>query len=222
MRYEINDAIAEYIKLSKIYQSEFYENPDQALENLDWRTFKMCIYLSIPHSCIGEFFSADEFLTEFVRILKYHHVEFEKPDNDGDVEAGQIRIAGYRAFREERDISCFFMLSLLIYCHILRTEKQEERKKFLDNMIVFPCICRIMNQFERENDQKKVMEHFGISLEQTGDVQNVTEVNQEIGKWVKRYGYLEYINESELIEVINDATEGKGFQKPGAKSGGRM
>ena len=162
----INAAIMKYVELTDEYQLDFCIEQDEMLRNLDWDVLKMCIYLTLPAELICKYGSAEQFLSEFEGILKHRNVESEDMSDMDEKRVRRVRIAGYNAFRGGKCVFCFYMLSLLIYTHVMEISGEEERRDFLYSMIIFPCIHRIENQYgtEEEKEDRFYRRHYPLPV----------------------------------------------------------
>ncbi len=216
----INAAIMKYVELTDEYQLDFCIEQDELLRNLDWDVFKMCIYLTLPAELICKYGSAEQFLSEFEGILKHRNVESEDLD---EKRVRRVRIAGYNAFLDGKCVFCFYMLSLLIYTHVMEISGERERRNFLYSMIIFPCIHRIENQYGTEEEKELVMQNFHISRGKGEDkVQSLTENRNKVEEYIQRYRYKEYFEPMEMIQLLDASEEGRGFWEYSAGKGGRM
>lgn len=219
----INAAILKYVELTDKYQLDFYIEQDELLRNLDWDVFKMCIFLTLPSELICKYGSAEQFLSEFEGTLKHRNVESEDMSDMDEKRVRRVRIAGYNAFLDGKCVFCFYMLSLLIYTHVMEISGERERRDFLYSMIIFPCIHRIENQYAAEKEKELVMQNFHISRDKGGDeVQNLTENRNKVEEYIQRYGYKEYFEPMEVIQFLDASEEGRGFWEYSAGKRGRM
>lgn len=146
MRALIDRIIVEYVNMSKRYRYGFSSVEEKMLEDLDWDVLLICVFLSLPDDYFSDNCNLEDTFEEMEFILKYCNVEFQSASDEG--KGGKIKIKGYMLSDVTEHVPCFYMLCLLIYCHIIKNK--DEKKEFLHCMVISSAHNRI-RRFSEEN-----------------------------------------------------------------------
>ena len=199
MKEEISTAVWNYVNISEKYPVTGYYYENDLFRHLEYRVFKLCVFMSLSDSCIKKN-GIDHFINDFEEILWY---DFLEKDEDGilsynnEKASDAVRIAGYHPLAQPKDrVSCFSMLGLLLYNHVIYGE---ERKRFLDYMIIYPCCNKIERNYSDE-DADKINEYLEITTSKREELRGAAEYREEFDKFARLYDYYKYINTMDVVE----------------------
>lgn len=199
----INAAIVEYIVTMRRYKEESFWLGGRLDRRLDWMVLQMCVFLTLPPKCGSEFKTAEEYLEKFRDILWFWHVEKDQVHQGGEKKE-YVWISGYDGSAERKHVSCFYMLSLLLYSHVVF---EDEKEAFLRYMILYPFCYKTASVWEDEEQQKEMLHQFEI----TGmdiDKENGGRTFEIVLKFWKKYEYDKYLSNINVLEIKRMSEEG--------------
>lgn len=200
MKEMIDQIIIEYINMTKRFQKKLFLYEKDLLSNLDWDVLALCVFLSLPDKCFEiASYNFDSILEEMEFILRYCNVETEPIHFSlGDhTEKSKVRIKGYMLPNETGHVPCFYMLCLLIYCHVITDEKEKER--FLQCMLVAPAY----DKFWTLSDENvlKITKKF-VVLTSKYDFLEEGEGQELFDTFLRKYDYLDHLSTDERFEIL--------------------
>lgn len=210
MRVLIDRTIVEYVNMSKQYRYNIFQDEKELLGKLDWDVLLLCVFLSLPEHCFPDNHEMEDYLEEMEFILDYCNVERESTTNDE--ERKKVKIKGYMLSNETEHVPCFYMLCLLIYCHLLTDEL--EKKRFLQCMIIAPIYGRI-HRFSEEN-RKLIKEKYQLVqtyYNMAYDKLDAVEGRKMFDKFYLKYHMISAFsnsirNEMDVLDIRNMAIRG--------------
>lgn len=162
--------------------------------------------MSLPEQCIKRILSEGELLSSFIKTLEYRHIRYEKTEMAGNL---FVQLTGYSSTKMGGAVSCFFMLSLLVYSHLLSPENVAEKEKFLRCMIIYPCYFKLLNLFRDDVEREKILKNFGMSPISLKEVffTSSWELQEQFNKFVSEYNYNYYVDDNMVIQQMRKVAE---------------